>query len=170
MESEVGTRNGVGFGSYGLYQQQQAYLERANLAAPQPAPTAVASLEPASNQGQPFDVAMASNAITSAPLSATGEVTMAAAMPATTSVPSTANIAAFALSTSHPVGQQMYRRTGANLRSATRACGNFPSDTLAQEAFLEGGGPERDRLGVDPDGDGYACQWDPAAFRLARQG
>ena len=28
---------------------------------------------------------------------------------------------------------------------------------------------ERDRMGLDPDGDGFACAWDPAPFRLARQ-
>ena len=37
----------------------------------------------------------------------------------------------------------------------------------AQIDFLAKGGPERDRLGVDPDGDGYACAWNPAPFRAA---
>jgi hypothetical protein len=45
--------------------------------------------------------------------------------------------------------------------------GDVPSDDLAQEAFLSEGGPERDRLGVDPDGDGFACRWDPTPFRRA---
>jgi hypothetical protein len=34
---------------------------------------------------------------------------------------------------------------------------------------LSNGGPERDRLGLDPDGDGFACYWDPTPFRLARK-
>ncbi len=29
------------------------------------------------------------------------------------------------------------------------------------------GGPERDQFGIDPDGDGYACRWDPSPFRKA---
>ena len=29
------------------------------------------------------------------------------------------------------------------------------------------GGPERDQFGIDPDGDGYACSWDPSPFRKA---
>ena len=40
---------------------------------------------------------------------------------------------------------------------------------LAQEEFLRTGGPERDKLGVDPDGDGFACAWDPRPFRTALQ-
>ena len=41
------------------------------------------------------------------------------------------------------------------------------SDAAAQEAFLKAGGPERDRYGLDPDGDGFACRWDPTPFRAA---
>ncbi|CAN0586593.1 unnamed protein product, partial [Ectocarpus sp. 12 AP-2014] len=40
----------------------------------------------------------------------------------------------------------------------------------AQIAFLEAGGPEKDRNGMDPDGDGFACNWDPTPFRRAAQG
>jgi hypothetical protein len=74
------------------------------------------------------------------------------------------NIVAFALSTTHGVGTQTYRRSGFG-GNPERACGKFASADLAQQAFLERGGPERDRLGVDPDGDGFACSWDPAPFR-----
>lgn len=80
-----------------------------------------------------------------------------------------ANIVAFALATTHPVGQQMYRRT--NLFGAARterACARYPSPGMAQEAFLSRGGPSRDPLGLDPDGDGYVCGWDPAPFRNFR--
>jgi hypothetical protein len=31
------------------------------------------------------------------------------------------------------------------------------------------GGPRRDPLGLDPDGDGFACAWDPTPFRTALQ-
>jgi hypothetical protein len=81
------------------------------------------------------------------------------------------NIAAFALATSHPVGQPMYRRSGlAGPQAAARACARFASPALAQEAFLARGGPERDPMGLDPDGDGYVCGWDPAPFRLVHGG
>ena len=75
----------------------------------------------------------------------------------------------FALSTNHPVGTQMYKRSGMRLKSPEAACLKFASDVEAQEAFLASGGPERDRKGVDPDGDGYACGWNPTPFRAALQ-
>lgn len=79
------------------------------------------------------------------------------------------NIVEYALRTTHPVGAQLYRRV--NLRSATRhanTCARFQSPDQAQTEFLARGGPERDRRGLDPDGDGYACSWDPTPFRTAR--
>lgn len=77
-----------------------------------------------------------------------------------------ANVVEYALTTSHPVGTKVYTRFG--LRGAKRAernCRSYASADLAQEAFLKAGGPGRDRLGLDPDGDGYACGWDPTPFR-----
>lgn len=79
------------------------------------------------------------------------------------------NIVAFALSTTNPVGVQMYSRGGIRLTSFEAACGKFASPDLAQTAFLEAGGPQSDRKGLDPDGDGFACAWDPTPFRLATQ-
>lgn len=80
-----------------------------------------------------------------------------------------ANLVEFALSTSHPVGTQMYRRGGLQFKSPDAACGRYVSADLAQEDFLNSGGPERDRKGLDSDGDGYACGWNPAPFRAALQ-
>lgn len=80
------------------------------------------------------------------------------------------NIVNFALSTKHAPGTRVYSRTGLNLESrAERKCAAYPSPDQAQIAFLEKGGPERDRLGLDPDGDGFACSWDPRPFRQAVQ-
>lgn len=77
----------------------------------------------------------------------------------------------FALRTSNPVGQKMYDRRGSLSQSRfARACGRYGSQDAAQEDFLRAGGPERDPKYLDPDGDGFACFWDPAPFRLARQG
>lgn len=79
------------------------------------------------------------------------------------------NIVAYALSTSNARGEGIYKRSGLNLQAkSTRNCARYASPDLAQLEFLERGGPERDRLALDPDGDGYACSWDPAPFRAAR--
>ncbi len=79
------------------------------------------------------------------------------------------NIVAFALATSNPVGQKVYNRSGRfNQDRYRKACARYGSSDQAQTAFLEAGGPERDRRGLDPDGDGFACFWDPTPFRAAR--
>lgn len=76
------------------------------------------------------------------------------------------NIVSYALSTQNPRGNRIYSRSGVNLATkAQRACAKYVSPDKAQTDFLAKGGPERDRLGLDPDGDGYACGWDPAPFR-----
>ncbi|WP_037308258.1 hypothetical protein [Ruegeria halocynthiae] len=78
------------------------------------------------------------------------------------------NIVQYALNTSNPVGTQLYSRAGFNLQAkAQRNCARFPSADQAQIEFLSNGGPQRDRKGLDPDGDGYACGWDPSLFRSA---
>jgi hypothetical protein len=81
------------------------------------------------------------------------------------------NIVAYALSTSNPVGTPLYERRGRfDEAKYRRACAEFGSADRAQIAFLESGGPRRDRKGLDPDGDGFACFWNPAPFRAARGG
>ncbi len=81
------------------------------------------------------------------------------------------NIVAFALSTNHPVGTRVYARAGLNgAARAERNCRDYASPDLAQIDFLQRGGPKRDGRGLDPDGDGYACGWDPSPFRKASQG
>ena len=79
------------------------------------------------------------------------------------------NIVEFALATTNPVGAQLYDRGGMRLSSSEAACAKYASPDQAQQAFLENGGPERDRKGLDPDGDGFACSWDPRPFRTALQ-
>jgi hypothetical protein len=80
-----------------------------------------------------------------------------------------ANIVEFALATNHAPGVQLYKRGGISVRSQDSACAKYASPDQAQQDFLERGGPERDRIGVDPDGDGFACSWDPRPFRTAKQ-
>jgi len=78
------------------------------------------------------------------------------------------NIVEYALTTTNLVGQSIYRRSNPLRNSAfLRNCSKYGSPDLAQEAFLKAGGPKKDRYSLDPDGDGFACYWDPAPFRLA---
>ena len=81
------------------------------------------------------------------------------------------NIVEYALSTKHQVGTKMYKRIGIAKESRyLRNCAKYTSADKAQTDFLSKGGPERDRLGLDPDGDGFACAWNPAPFRKAVNG
>lgn len=76
-----------------------------------------------------------------------------------------ANIVEYALKTTNNPGTPMYKRSSLRLTDPLVACARYGSPDLAQQAFLESGGPERDRKGLDPDGDGFACTWDPRPFR-----
>lgn len=81
------------------------------------------------------------------------------------------NIVQYALSSTHPRGTKVYSRVSMGGTSKyQRNCAQYASPDLAQEDFLAKGGPNRDKLGLDPDGDGYACTWDPTPFRKAVRG
>ncbi|WP_138465197.1 hypothetical protein [Poseidonocella sp. HB161398] len=129
----------------------------------QPSAVAEARLQPSAPTGTS----------TVAPVAATGSVSLqragirpsaAPAAPRAASVSAAANPVNFALSTSHPVGQPVYPRSAG---AAAAGCGRYVSGVAAQQAFLEAGGPQSDRLGLDPDGDGYACSFDPEPYRRA---
>jgi hypothetical protein len=78
------------------------------------------------------------------------------------------NIVEYALSSDNMLGSPVYSRFPIGGQSRfLRNCDKYPSSDMAQIAFLERGGPKRDALGLDPDGDGFACYWDPAPFRKA---
>ncbi|MFO6464039.1 hypothetical protein ACK8OR_06585 [Jannaschia sp. KMU-145] len=81
------------------------------------------------------------------------------------------NIIAYALNDAQAVGTKAFRRNplSSNRRSEQR-CAGYRTPDVAQEEFLAAGGPQSDRLNLDPDGDGNACSWNPATFRaLVRQ-
>ena len=81
------------------------------------------------------------------------------------------NVVQYALQTSNPRGTQVYRRLSiASASRFQRNCAQYSSADEAQIDFLAFGGPERDRKGLDPDGDGFACAWDPAPFRRVSGG
>lgn len=79
------------------------------------------------------------------------------------------NLAQYAIATNNPVGVPLYDRPSIYLVNVKAACSKFTSPDLAQAAFLAEGGPQSDRKGLDPDGDGFACDWDPRPFRAALQ-
>ncbi len=93
------------------------------------------------------------------------------ALPQRDTVGSSVNIVEYALTTNNTYGQNLYRRIGINLENRSRKnCATFSSPELAQIAFLEAGGPLKDRKALDPDGDGYACTWDPRPIRASLRG
>ncbi len=82
-----------------------------------------------------------------------------------------ASVVEFALSTTNRVGEAQYRRSKVFADSRfIKNCLKYPSPDLAQAQFLKNGGPQKDRNGLDPDGDGFACSWDPQPFRNAKAG
>lgn len=78
------------------------------------------------------------------------------------------NIVEYALNAPNVKGQEWYSRSLLTTQSRfQRNCAEYPTDDDAQRDFLARGGPESDRRGLDPDGDGFACAWDPAPFIAA---
>jgi hypothetical protein len=82
----------------------------------------------------------------------------------------TPNIVEYALATTNPVGLKIYTRILPSERRFLRNCATYRNADQAQRDFLARGGPKSDRRGLDPDGDGYACGWDPSPFRVVLDG
>jgi len=81
------------------------------------------------------------------------------------------NIVQFALDAPNDKGEPVYSRAGLFSESRfQRNCAKYNTPDAAQRDFLARGGPQRDRLGLDPDGDGFACGWDPTPFRTLAGG
>lgn len=78
------------------------------------------------------------------------------------------NIIEYAINAPNAKGQEYYSRfVWSGQGRFERNCASYISPDEAQRDFLSRGGPDRDPRGIDPDGDGFACGWDPAPFRLA---
>ncbi|MFW2544587.1 hypothetical protein ACN2XU_18280 [Primorskyibacter sp. 2E107] len=195
----VDSGRGVGFGDYTEYQQQrEASLSGGTRPSTVPGPVDVqatsldgAAADPMATAGEPAPQAV-TNAVGISDendfgaVSAERDIEDDAAMIAQnraqfqliapTDLPTRPgsnrpNIVEFALRTNNPRGTPLYSRSSFRAEAKyERACGAYTSDDLAQEDFLALGGPEKDRKGMDPDGDGFACTWDPAPFRAARNG
>ncbi len=72
------------------------------------------------------------------------------------------NLPAYALKQTNSVGERVYQRANSGLSN----CSRYRNDPdAAQRAFLQAGGPERDNRRLDPDGDGFACSWNPDFYR-----
>ncbi len=82
------------------------------------------------------------------------------------SIDANANVIKFARETTHPKGTKVYNRPSFRdrLQSAS-VCRRFASSDEAQRQFLANGGPTTDRYNLDPDGDGFACKFDPETYR-----
>ena len=79
------------------------------------------------------------------------------------------NIVEYALNAPNSRGQPWYSRFVLLAREGRqeRNCAKYRTADEAQRDFLARGGPEPDPPGLDSDGDGFACAWDPAPFRAA---
>lgn len=75
-------------------------------------------------------------------------------------------LARYAATLAHDPGQARFARPEIGPDPA-RACAAYPTPEAAQIAFIARGGPQADPLGLDPDGDGFVCGWDPRPLREA---
>lgn len=76
-------------------------------------------------------------------------------------------VIAYVASTQNRLGQPNYTRRTVSEESHQKACQRYATAAAAMEAFLKSGGPERDPKKLDPDGDGFACDFDPRPFHKA---
>ncbi|MBV0891950.1 hypothetical protein KTN05_08815 [Paracoccus sp. Z118] len=70
----------------------------------------------------------------------------------------------YAAANGHNPGTRVWQRGSA---SNPQACAAYADAAAAQTAFIMRGGPAQDPMGLDADGDGYVCGWNPAAYRQA---
>jgi hypothetical protein len=74
-------------------------------------------------------------------------------------------VVTYVLSATNRLGEPIYERRAYRAGAHEAACQRFATGEAAQQAFLAAGGPSRDRKKLDPDGDGYACDFDPTPFQ-----
>ena len=75
------------------------------------------------------------------------------------------NVARFARSTKNKKGEKVYARLSFSIYDNWTECSKFKNKDEAQRKFLKDGGPFNDKFNLDPDGDGFACAWDPEIYR-----
>ena len=77
---------------------------------------------------------------------------------------SAVNVALYAIRTQNEVGQKIYERFPFKQKKLD-PCLRFVSTDDAQRFFLKNNGPKNDLWNLDPDGDGFACKWNPLRYR-----
>ena len=75
------------------------------------------------------------------------------------------NVAKFARDTKNNKGEKIFTRLSFSIYDNWNECSKFKNKDEAQRSFLKDGGPFNDRFNLDPDGDGFACDWDPDIYR-----
>src|SRR4051794_26193248 len=63
------------------------------------------------------------------------------------------------------LGILLLARTAPVAHAIDKDCSDFGSQAAAQSYFLSHGGPRRDPSNLDADGDGLACETNPAPYR-----
>ncbi len=76
----------------------------------------------------------------------------------------TIDLREYARTQRHLVGTKKYPRTASRYANGGN-CDRYSIPEVAQTAFLSEGGPQRDKLLLDRDGDGFACSWTPDMAR-----
>ncbi|MDG2474569.1 MAG: hypothetical protein P8M50_04730 [Paracoccaceae bacterium] len=74
------------------------------------------------------------------------------------------NIALYARQNLNAVGNKIFNRIQTK-KNNSDPCLRFLSADDAQRFFLEKNGPDSDFWNLDPDGDGFACKWNPEQYR-----
>mgnify|MGYP001188559287 CR=1 FL=1 len=75
------------------------------------------------------------------------------------------NVAKFARDTKNKKGEKIYTRSSISIYNNWNECSKFRTQDDAQRKFIKDGGPYNDKFNLDPDGDGFACKWDPEIYR-----
>ena len=75
------------------------------------------------------------------------------------------NVAKFARDTKNKKGEKVYTRSSLSIYNNWNECSKFRNQDDAQRKFIKDGGPYNDKFNLDPDGDGFACKWDPEIYR-----
>ncbi|MTH76452.1 hypothetical protein [Paracoccus aestuariivivens] len=149
--------------SYASYLQQREVALDGKAAVPQAIPVQLPA-----NAPSVLDLGATPTSTTPAKVVAVPRGSAPNAAPVTTTGPyagTTPVLVKYAYQEHHDPGSSVYQRTGGSVAQAARTCSSYPSVDAAQRGFIAQGGPILDPKGMDPDGDGYVCGWDPRPVR-----
>lgn len=149
---------------YGKYLREREVALHGKGATPQVIPIVLPAEAPTAED-------IAGTARQKAPGTVTVKATPAAAAPVAQGGPypgSTPVLVRYAHAEQQAPGTATYRRSGGSVDAAARACRSYASADAAQTAFIAAGGPVIDPRGMDPDGDGFVCGWDPRPYRQSQ--